>query len=83
MVKALLGTLATRLRHEPVAVWGVVLAAVLTAAPAAGVPAHDVDLIATVLTVVGVPVVRRKVTPLAALRALINGSATPLRRPSR
>lgn len=74
-LKQLLTLIATKLRHEPVAVWGVVLAAVIGILRGAGVDANVVDTITAVATLVGIPVVRRKVTPMAALRAVITGKA--------
>lgn len=60
-------------RREPVAVWGVVIAA------AVGVVASrtgfDVSTyVGIVLPLVGIPVVRGKVTPMDALKALVNGA---------
>jgi hypothetical protein len=72
-LKQLLTLVATKLRHEPVAVWGVVLAAAIGILRGAGVDANVVDTITAVATLVGIPVVRRKVTPAAALKALLAG----------
>lgn len=62
------------LRHEPIAVWGLVLAAVLGVLPLFGVPYLVINSIGTALTLLGVPVVRGKVTPKAAVQALIDGA---------
>lgn len=62
------------LRREPVAVWGVVLAAVVCALPALGVSAAVVEAVSAIISLLGIPVVRGKVTPLAAVEALIKGA---------
>lgn len=55
-------------RHEPVAAWGLLASAVLNwAAWQFGLDAHWVDAVSTFLIVVGVPVVRSRVTPMAVL----------------
>lgn len=65
--------LVALVRHEPVAVWGVVVAAALAALPALGVPTGVVTAVGAVVTLLGVPVVRGRVTPVAALKALLDG----------
>lgn len=74
-LKAAAAFVVAVLRREPVAVWGVVAAAGLGVLTAAGVPARDVSLVGTLLPLLGVPVVRRKVTPTAALKALVSRKA--------
>lgn len=75
-VKRTAAAVLARLKREPVAVWGVVLAAALGLVTS--LTGHDVSTIVdVVLPLVGIPVVRGKVTPLAALKALLNGAKTP------
>lgn len=62
-MRALLNRIATRLAHEPVAVWGTVIVA---AAQVVGRLAHApevVDDVVTGLTLLGIPAVRSQVTP--------------------
>jgi hypothetical protein len=72
-VKSFFSKVVDVLKKEPVAVWGVVLAAILGLLPLVGVPASTVVAIGAVLSLLGIPVVRGQVTPLAALEALIEG----------
>lgn len=63
-----------RLRKEPVAVWGSLLGIVLVGLDVAGVPQSTLTAVGAALSVLGVPVVRAKVTPtptalFSALRA--------------
>lgn len=56
--------LVAKAKAEPVAFWGVAATVVLNAvALHFGLSAHVVDLVATGLTLVGIPVVRARVTP--------------------
>ena len=62
------------LRREPVAAWGVVVAAAIGLVTT--LTGHDVSTVVdVVLPLVGIPVVRGKVTPIAALKALVDGAA--------
>lgn len=54
------------LKHEPVAVWGTVLAALIGVLAAVGVPSHVIEVITAVASVLGIPVVRSQVTPTVA-----------------
>lgn len=72
-MKTLLHNLLHRLAHEPVAVWGVVLAAVLGLLPLVGVSTSVITIIGAVASLLGVPVVRSKVTPIKALVDLGRG----------
>lgn len=62
-----------RLRREPVAVWGSLLAIVLGVLPVVGVPAATVTWVGVAASLLGVPVVRSKVSPTGAsfLRQLV------------
>lgn len=51
------------IRHEPVAVWGTLITALIGVPALAGVPAWVITVIVTVLTALGVPVVRSQVSP--------------------
>lgn len=73
-IKALGDKILTTLKNEPVAVWGVVVAFLLGLLPLVGVSGHVVETITGVLTLIGVPVVRGKVTGAAALGQLIEGA---------
>ena len=73
-MKNLLSSVLLRLKHEPVAVWGVLIAAALSGAPLLGISSASVNIAVTVLTLLGIPVVRGKVTPAAALGALLEGA---------
>ncbi|MGZ4663732.1 MAG: hypothetical protein ACXV5Q_01430 [Frankiaceae bacterium] len=61
------------LRCEPVAVWGVVLAALLGVLGSLGVSADIIATIGAVASLVGIVPVRGAVTPVQALIALLNG----------
>lgn len=64
-IKSILQKVVAKAKSEPVAFWGVVATVVLNAgALHFGMSAHVVDLVATVLTLVGIPVVRSRVTPV-------------------
>jgi hypothetical protein len=73
MLRNLFAALLERLKHEPVTVWGVVIAAVLCLLPAVGIPAGVITAISTVATLAGIPLVRGQVSPMTALRALALG----------
>ncbi len=51
------------LKKEPVSVWGTVFAAVLGVLSQAGLSAGVVSAIAAALSLLGIPVVRSKVSP--------------------
>ena len=73
----ILSLVLAKLKREPVAVWGVVIAALIGVLAAAGVPSTVLDPVVAVVTLLGIPVVRGAVTPVAALKAVVTGSAAP------
>lgn len=52
------------LKREPVTVWGSLISALIGIPALAGVPAWVITVIVSVLTALGVPVVRSSVTPV-------------------
>lgn len=72
-MKRLGGKLLALLRCEPVAVWGVVLAAILGVLGQVGVNAQTLALIGAVASLLGIVPVRGAVTPVQALIALLDG----------
>lgn len=62
------------LKHEPVAVWGVVAAAALGVLASLGVTSGVTSVIAGALSLVGIPVVRGLVTPSEAIAAFVEGA---------
>lgn len=71
----MLRTILTKLRHEPVAVWGALLALLVGVLHARGV---SDDLLATVTgaaSLLGVPVLRSMVTPVVADPPPVEGEA--------
>ena len=71
----ILSLVVAKLKREPVAVWGVVIAALIGVLAAAGVPSTVLDPVVAVVTLLGIPVVRGAVTPVAALKAVVSGTA--------
>lgn len=64
-VKSLVAKAVAKIKSEPVAFWGVLATAALNAvALKFGLSGHVVDVVATILTLVGIPVVRSKVSPV-------------------
>jgi hypothetical protein len=61
-------------KREPVAVWGLVVAAVLPLLVVLGVPASATVAVASILSTLGVPVVRSKVSPVDAAKAVADGA---------
>lgn len=68
-IKSVAAKVWNTVRHEPVAVWGLLAAAALNfVALQFGLSAHWVDLISTGLMFAGIPVVRSKTKPVALLK---------------
>lgn len=57
--------LVAKLRHEPVAFWGGLLAALLAVLTYLGVDQNTLGLVGTVATLLGIPLVRSQVSPVA------------------
>lgn len=74
-LKSLTKKVVSLVEKEPVAVWGVVAAAVLNAvAPLLHLHAGQIQAVATGLGLVGIPVVRSKVSPAQAVKAVVDGA---------
>lgn len=69
-LKHLLGLVWNKLLHEPVAVWGTVLAAIMGVLSQYGVSAGTVQIIGSVAAFLGIPIVRGFVSPVQALKEL-------------
>lgn len=70
-LKTVAAKVSAFLKREPVAVWGVVLGAVVNALPLAGVDAHVTEVVASAITLAGIPLVRNKVSPVVLVKALL------------
>lgn len=75
---SIVSVILAKLKREPVAVWGVVIAALIGVLAAAGVPSTVLDPVVAVVTLLGIPVVRGAVTPVAALKAVVSGTVAPV-----
>lgn len=60
-----MNALLTKLRHEPVAFYGGVLSALLVLLAVCGVDESVLATVVTVATLLGIPVTRAQVTPMA------------------
>lgn len=73
-LKSLVSKIVVLVKKEPVAFWGLLAGAALNvAAPLLHLHAGQIEAVSTGLTLVGIPVVRSKVTPAQLASAAIKG----------